>query len=406
MNAPRKTLAILLASGPAASLHGLTRHRSKLAIPFGGHHRLVDYALSNCVASAISDIAILTEQKSQSLVRHLQRRWLSAPGSTLQIWPAQKGSGDPVNPGTAEVVFRHRDLIERLDPDDILIVAGDHVYGMDYSNLMSVHARTGADVTMGCVEVSAGEPHGLGLVEVDDEMRLKSYVEPRQRVDDIAPMEGRVPASMGVYLFSADYLLHCLRADARDPDSKHDFGANFVARVVGDANVHVASFCTPEGAPGYWRDIDSIDSYWHAHQELLEAAQTAGRDGPGWPRLGARQAGVPAKLMPSAEVGSSVIGSGSAIAGSIERSVVSTECRVGGGSRVRESVLLPEVRVGRNCRLRRVVVDSRCHIPDNTTLDSRTLGSSEIFHVSPAGVVLVTEDALHRLEAAGERRTA
>jgi glucose-1-phosphate adenylyltransferase len=211
---------------------------------------------------------------------------------------------------------------------------------------------------------------------------------------------------MGVYLFSADYLFHCLEADARDRDSEHDFGRSIMPRLVGDAHVHVALFRTRSGKPGYWRDVGTIDSYWRAHQELLESTPSLTADGVDWRVLGAAPAAGPAQLTATASVKSSTIGNRCWVAGSIEKSVLSTGCVVDRGSSIRESVLLPDVIVGRDCGLHRVIVDSGCRIPDNTVLDARHAGTGGAIHVSPGGIVLVTEDSLRCLTAQAERRTA
>ena len=402
----RRVLALLLAGGNGTRLQGLTTNRAKPAVPFGGHHRIIDYTLSNCVNSGIPTVAVLTQYKSDSLVSHLQQNWF-APGASgdtaIEIWPSQQCGGPGGYLGTADAVYQNWNLIERNDPDDILIVAGDHVYEMDYEMLANAHARAGADVTISGVEVPVSDCGDFGIVNVDDEMRLKSFVEKPRSVEGIASDSGQVLASMGIYLFSTDYLFYCLESDARDRDSQHDFGRSILPRVVGDANVHVSLFRTRNGKPGYWRDVGTIDSYWRAHLELLEAPPA---DGAGWSLLGAAPVGGPAQLAATATVRSSAIGAESWIAGSIEKSVVSSHCLVDRGASIRESVLLPGVSVGRDCSLNRVIVDSDCHIPDNTVLDASFLGTGGAFHVSPSGVVLVTEESLSFPMERGERRTA
>ena len=269
-----RILALVLAGGNGTRLHGLTRRRAKPALPFGGHHRIVDYTLSNCVNSGVSSIAVLTQYKAQSLIRHLQRNWLSGRAShaeTIEIWPAQQRNGTSWYAGTADAVHQNRDLIEEINPDNVLILAGDHVYAMDYTNLAAAHARTGADVTISCVEVPVAQSREFGIVEVDDSLRLTGFLEkPTHLASRLGPTSN-VLASMGIYLFNTDYLLDCLNADARNGDSKHDFGYDILPWLIGDARVYASLFRARDNTPGYWRDVGTIDSYWLAHRELLHA---------------------------------------------------------------------------------------------------------------------------------------
>jgi glucose-1-phosphate adenylyltransferase len=403
----RKILALLLAGGCGTRLQGLTANRAKPAVPFGGHHRIVDYTLSNCVNSGIPTVAVLTQYKSDSLVSHLQQNWLKpgASGSTeIEVWPAHQCAGSRGYLGTADAVYQNWSLIDRIDPDDILIVAGDQVYEMDYANLASAHARACADLTISSIEVPASQCREFGVIDVDAEQRLRGFVEKPQKSDGLELPNGKVLASMGIYMFSTDYLLYCLQADALDRESKHDFGHSILPRAVGDANVHVAPFRTRNGSPGYWRDVGTIDSYWRAHQEQLEGPVIG--DGTGWSLRGSGPAGPPAQLAATATVRASSVGSACWIAGAVEKSIISKNCTVDRGTSIRESVLLPGVSVGRDCRLNRVIVDSDCRIPDNTVLDAGSLGTGGAFHISPDGVVLVTAEALNLPLERGERRSA
>jgi glucose-1-phosphate adenylyltransferase len=276
---------------------------------------------------------------------------------------------------------------------------------MDYTTLTSAHTRHGADVTISCVDVPASQSREFGIVEVDENQRLKGFIEkpdrPAGRLDD----GSYVLASMGIYLFSADYLLSCLDADARDRESRHDFGYSIVPRIVGDANVYVSLFRTRDGNPGYWRDVGAVDSYWLAHRELLDSGKRGGIDR-SWPLHGAPRGLAPARVTATATVKGSVLGAECVIAGTVEASVVSTGCQVGEATVVTESVLLPGVKIGRNCMLNRVIVDSGCRVPDDTVLDTRYLDSGDEIYVSPNGVALVTADALAYAAVQPSLRTA
>jgi glucose-1-phosphate adenylyltransferase len=401
----RRILALVLAGGNGTRLQGLTRDRAKPAVPFGGHHRIVDYALSNCVNSGITDIAVLTQYKSQSLIRHLQKNWLTGRfADSLEIWPAQQRNGRSWYAGTADAVYQNRDLIEAVDPDDVLVVAADHVYEMDYSTMMAVHVRNGADVTLSSVEVRASESQEFGIVEIDEANHLKAFIEKPDWLAQGCEETDTVLASMGIYFFSTDYMLACLDADARNQASRHDFGYNIVPRIVGDANVYVSVFRTRDGHPGYWRDVGTIDRYWLAHRDLLDSKpRTTDED---WILHGGPRVRAPARITSSAVVRDSLLGADSVIAGTVERTVVSMGCNIGKGSVVNESVLLPDVKVGRDCIVNRVIVDSRCHIPDGTVLDARYIDAADGIHVSPGGVALVTAETMRSGTVQRSLRTA
>jgi glucose-1-phosphate adenylyltransferase len=394
----RKTLALVLGGGSGTRLQGLTRQRAKAALPFGGHHRVIDFALSNCVHSAIPDVAIVTQHEAPSLIRHLQRNWLSNGSNgtdAIEIWPARKHNGGSGYAGTADAVHRNRDLIEAIDPDDVLVIAGDQIYEMDYTHLLAAHNRNGADVTISCVAVPASDCRHFGIVEADATNQLTGFIAKPEWVRREADDEHRVMASMGIYTFSADYLLSCLDADAKDSESWHDFDHNIVPRVIGDANVFIAPFQTRDGKPGYWRDVDSVDSYWLAHMDLIDGVAFGSGMGRQWPLLGGAQAVGPARLTAAASVRNSIVSPNTHIAGHVRHSVVSTGCQVEQGATLTDSVLLPQATVGANCTLNRVIVDSRCHIADGTVIDADDLDAGADFHITPSGVVLVTAENLH-----------
>lgn len=391
----RKTLALVLAGNNGRGLAGLEHGRVEPAVPFGGHHRVIDFTLSNCVNSHIDRIAVLTHDEDDPVVEHIAQNWHRSGtrlGNRVEIWPARTEAGGCR--GTAEAIFRNRDRIMAYDPDDVLIVPGEHVYTMDYSKLCGSHASRIADVTIGCVEVPASRSHSHGIVEVDDEQRIRAFIE-RADWPVVAARSGDlVLASMGVCLFNADCLLECLDADARDADSRHEFVDSVMPYVLANADVYAHTVRSDDGRAVYWRDLGSVDRYWRAHQELIDGRANLDMASPDWPILGCRRQGTPARLLAQSRVTSSLIGSDSTVAGAVERSVVSTGSAIGEGSSVTGSVLLPHAEVGRNCRLESVIVDSHCRIPDNTVVCAKTAGRDGRFHVSPRGIVLVTAEAL------------
>jgi glucose-1-phosphate adenylyltransferase len=384
------TLALVLAGGSGTRLRELTSHRAKPAVPFGGHYRIVDFTLSNCVNSGIENVALLTQYKAQSLIRHVQRQWHAAgPGlaDPIEIWPAQQRRGERWYAGTADAVHQNKDLIAALSPEYVLIVAGDHVYAMDYLPLLEAHVGRGADVTISCVEVPVGEAHAFGIVDVDAERRLRTFAEKPKRPP--AGRRGVALASMGIYVFSTGFLFDCLEADARDPASRRDFGYSILPRIAGSAGVYAYVFGAG-GERAYWRDVGTVDSYWAAHMDLLAERPGLELDDRRWPLRGGAAAAPPAKLAPTATVAAAMISAGCVVEGHVYRSVVSTGCRIGAGSAIRDSVLLPHVSVGRNCVLERVIVDGRFRIPDGTVIDGGLLDTGA-YERTPGGVVLVAD---------------
>lgn len=407
----RKILALVLAGGKGTRLQGLTRSRAKPAVPFGSQYRIIDFPLSNCVNSSLSHIAVLTQHQSESLIRHVQCNWQAHRedlSTSIEIWPAQQSRGRRWYTGTADAVHQNRDRIEALAPDDILVVASDHIYAMDYSEMRAVHERNDADATISCVQVPFSESHAFDIVEIDDDLRIRAFVEKPDwpAVAAVCGQSRTAIASMGVYLFNTEYLLDCLEADATDPDSRHDFAHSIMPRLMADADVYAYLFRDRNGEPGYWRNVGTIDSYWLAHQELLSRSSKLDLESAGWPIPGTCLSSAPARLTSTAKVIGSILGSGCMVLGTVTGSVLSTSCRIDEGSIVSDSVLLPHATVGRDCRLDRVIVDSRCHIPDNTVIHADSVRSSDRFYTSPQGVVLITEESLDFYGSAQSRRIA
>lgn len=401
------TLALVLAGGTGTRLHGLTEARAKPAVPFGGHYRTVDFTLSNCVNSGIRRIALLTQHQPQSLVRHVQQGWrslYSGHDELIDVWSAAERSGTGWYAGTADAVHQNRDLIALLAPEHVLVLAGDHVYSMDYSRMLEEHRASGADMTLACIEVPREEAHSYGIVELTDDRHVRAFVE---KPVDSAPARrrpDRVLASMGIYAFDREFLLRCLAEDAADPRSSHDFGHSVLPRVIHEARVRAHVFRDAvSGAPGYWRDVGTIDGYWSAHMDLLLEPAEFDLFDDSWPIRTHEAPGRPTRLARAARVDTSILGRGCDVAGSVTCSVLSAGVVVGAQSSIRESVLLPGARIGRSCRLERVIVDSGCVIPDHTVIAASELPFDACFHVSPRGIVLVDAAGL---DDTGRRQSA
>ena len=409
-----RALALILAGGNGTRLKGLTEWRAKPAVPFGGHHRAIDFTLSNCIISDIRRIALLTQYKSQSLIRHVQQGWgflRRDLGEFIEIWPAQQRCGERWYTGTVDAVHQNRDLIEALDPDHVLVLAGDHVYSMDYRKMLEAHVATRAEITVGCVEVPIDEARRTyGIIGMDRDGRVRSFEEKPERPQPIPGRPDMTLASMGIYVFDRDALFELLEADAADPDSAHDFGYSALPKAITAARVFACPFRGRNGtSPGYWRDVGTVDAYWSAHMDLLrEDGPKVDLFDPAWPIWTHVRSSAPALISQSVRVHASIIGQGAVVAGDVIRSVVSSGCEIGTHSRITNSVLLPDVKIGRNCSLDRVVVDSRCVIPDNTVLGGDLFDDAERHehYVSPRGIVLVTRRRPKSERTAAARKVA
>jgi glucose-1-phosphate adenylyltransferase len=389
------TLALVLAGGSGKRLRGLTEWRAKPAVPFGGHYRTVDFTLSNCLNSGVRQIALLTQYKSQSLIRHIHHSWgflRRELDEFIEIWPAQQRLGERWYAGTVDAVYQNRDLIEALDPDLILVLAGDHVYSMDYSKMIEQHLANRAHVTVGCVEVPLAEARSFGILGVDRDARIRSFIE---KPDRPLPPSGKrdvALASMGIYVFDRSFLFERMERDAADERSCHDFGYSLIPGAIVTARAFAYEFRDSRDPrmPGYWRDVGTVDNYWRAHMDLLEEPPKLDLYDESWPIWTERSGYAPARVASRVRVSSAILAPGCVVSGDVYRSVVSTGCRIGARSRISECVLLPGSSVGKNCVLDRVIVDSQCEIPDNTVIGGTLLdGSGAGYYLSPSSVVLV-----------------
>jgi glucose-1-phosphate adenylyltransferase len=401
------TYAMILAGGRGSRLHQLTDWRAKPAVPFGGKFRIIDFPLSNCVNSGIRQIGIATQYKAQSLIQHIQRGWSFLDGrfnEFIDILPAQQRVQDHWYKGTADAVYQNLDLMSDSNPEHVLILAGDHVYKMDYRRLIAYHAQVGADVTVACVELPLADASGFGVMGVDEEGRVVRF---REKPEDPDPLPGRPDlalVSMGIYVFSADFLIEQLIHDAADPASSHDFGKDIIPYLVPRFRVFAQPFeqsCvrSPGGAP-YWRDVGTLDAYWDANMELTRVVPDLDMYDKGWPIWTYQEQLAPAKFVFDQEgrrgaAIDSLVSGGCIVSGAaVHRSVLFSNVRVGDYSVIEDSVVLPDVEIGRHVSLRRVVLDKQCHIPDGLRIGFDTEADRARFHISSGGVTLVTPDML------------
>jgi glucose-1-phosphate adenylyltransferase len=379
-------------------LGSLTRDICKPALPFGAAYRNIDFSLANCINSGIVRVGVATQHKEDSLLAHLATVWSGVaahPDEFITAWPARSRAPGQGYRGTADAVYRNLDMIEPLDPRFVMILAGDHVYQMDYTAMLAWHERRRADVTIGCIEVERSEAGQFGIVSVDARGSVQRFIEKPDRPEDL-PNTDRVLASMGVYVMSPDVLADALRRDAFRSDSSHDFGRDILPTLLGQVRVFAYPFVARNsGQPGYWRDVGTPAAYWRAHLELLDTVPSLRLDDPGWPvpSAGSRPELTHRHDASASDDGDSpsLVAAGCEIRGCLKRSVLFANVRVGEGARVEDSVVLPGVTIGRHCRLCGVVVDHACRIPDGTVIDRR---QSDRGQADAAGPIVVTAEDL------------
>lgn len=384
------TIALVLAGGRGERLGPLTARRPKAAMPFGGHYRAVDFALSNCVNSEVRRIALLPQHRAQTLIRHVQNGWgflHGALGEFIDIWPAQQNRGERWYAGPVDAVQQNLELIEESGARFVLVLAGDQVYAMDYSALIDSHVARGAEVTIACGAVPGAEAGDHDIVEMAADGRVERILPP-----EAAPAEGNeratALAAMGVYVFDTELLLARLAPEKYDPSYDVEFASDLLRGLVPHARVFAHPFVSRDGMPGYWRTLTTVDRYWRAHMELLDEPGRFDFGSQLWPIFTHRKSLGPTQVNAAAAVHSSVIGTGCKVAGELRRSTLSSRCEVGRRSVIKNSVLLPGAHIGEHCVIEDAVVDSQTVIADGTVL--RADGGTHGYYVSPGGVVLVT----------------
>jgi glucose-1-phosphate adenylyltransferase len=387
----------------------LTAARAKPAVPFGGKFRIIDFTLSNCVNSGIRRVGVLLQYQSQSLLRHLQHGWgflRGEFGEFVEMLPAEQRSENPSwYSGTADSVYQNIDFIRAHEPALVLVLAGDHVYKMDYGRMLAHHARCGAMITVGCLEVPLAEACDFGVMQVDRDLRIVGFQEkpehPQPKPDD----PGLAMASMGIYVFDARFLLDWLSKDAGISESSHDFGRDVIPSAISGGQVYAYPFTDlyDSQKQGYWRDVGTVDAYWKGNIELIDVVPELNLYDRDWPIRTRLEMDPPAKFVfndPQRRgcAADALVSGGCIISGAeVQRSVLFSRARVNEGSEVSDSLLLPGVSVGRNCKLHKVIVDEGSVIPDNTVIGVDSAADRAHFHVSPGGVVLVTPEMLRDL---------
>jgi len=404
----RDTVALILAGGRGSRLKALTLSRAKPATPFGGKYRIIDFPLSNCVNSGIRRIAVLTQYKAHDLIVHLQRAWgyfRGEFGEFVELLPAQQQIDSSWYKGTADAVFQNLEYLQNQQAEYVLILAGDHIYKMDYGLMLAQHAESGADVTVGTVEVPVTRAQEFGIVTIDETTRISRFVEKPLHPEPIPGREGIALASMGIYVFNMDYLERVLRADAMQEDSAHDFGRNIVPGCIeaGD-QVHAYVFQDAETKVQlYWRDVGNVDAFYEANLELTYVAPELNLYDREWPIWTYQAQLPPAKFVLDDDVRhgralNSLVSGGCIVSGALVReSVLFSNVRVAERSLVERSIILPNVEIGRDCRIISTIVDEDTVIPDGMVVGENAADDRRRFYATREGVVLVTREMVEAL---------
>ena len=411
----RRTLALVLAGGRGSRLMDLTNNRAKPAVHFGGKFRIIDFAMSNCLNSGMRRIGVITQYKSHSLLRHLQRGWSfmrNELNEFVDLLPAQQRLNEEHwYRGTADAIWQNLDIIRNSTPPDyVVILAGDHIYKMDYSIMLADHVASGRGVTVGCIEVPREEAKGFGVMAINAQRHITEFVE---KPADPPAMPGNPAvslASMGIYVFSAEYLYKLLEEDAVNPESSHDFGKDLIPRAVREqqALAHpfgMSAIANPPYSQAYWRDVGTVDAYWAANLDLATVTPELNMYDGEWPIWTYQEQLPPAKFVHD-EVGTgrvgmainSLVSGGCIVSGATVRdSVLFSNVLVRSHSMLSKTVVLPDVQINRRCSIRNAVIDRSCKIPEGLVIGEDPVLDAKRFYRSPSGVVLVTRDMLKKL---------
>ena len=400
----RNTLALIMAGGRGSRLQDLTAWRAKPAVPFGGKFRIIDFPLSNCVNSGIRKIGVLTQYKAHSLIQHIQRGWGMLRGEFdefVELLPAQQRVEESWYAGTADSIFQNLDIIRIHNPKFVLVLAGDHIYKMDYGAMLAHHVESEADITVGCIEVEKEKASQYGVMGVDTSNRIYSFHEKPDDPKTIPGKEGVSLCSMGIYVFNTDFLYEQLIRDHDTSGSTHDFGRDIIPTAIKKYRVFAYPFRDVQsGKQSYWRDVGTVDAFWEANLELIGITPDLNLYDQDWPIWTYQEQLPPAKFIFDDEdrrgiAIDSMVSGGCIISGAtIRHSLLFSSVCVDDFTLVDSSVVLPEVLIGKNCHITHAIIDRGCVIPDGMEIGINEEQDKDRFHVSPNGIVLVTPEML------------
>ncbi len=404
----RATVAIILAGGRGTRLGPLTNWRAKPAVPFGGKFRIIDFALSNCVNSGIRRIGICTQYKAQSLIRHVQRGWAFLDGRLnefIELLPAQQRVDPAWYQGTADAVYQNLDILRRHGPSYILVLAGDHVYKMDYSKMLAEHVDRNVDLSIGCVAAPLDEASSFGVMNVDADLRVVDFIEKPHNPSPMPGSEDLALCSMGIYIFNAQRLYEMLIHDAAQAESSHDFGKDIIPRSLARGDRVFAhdlrrSTVSDDETVAYWRDVGTIDAYWDANMDLTKLTPDLNLYDRTWPIWTVQEQLPPAKFVHDKDerrgaAVDSLVSGGCIVSGAtVRRSLLFSNVHAHSYCSIEDSIVLPNVDIARGVVLRRAVIDKHCQLPPGLTVGVDEEKDRRRFHVTDRGITLVTPEML------------
>lgn len=398
----KKVLTFIMAGGKGERLYPLTKDRTKPAVPFGGMYRIIDFTLSNCINSGLRKIHVLTQYKSYSLTRHISRGWNVLNGELgeyIDAIPAQQRVDEHWYQGTADSIYQNIYAIEDENPDDVLILAGDHIYRMDYRNMIDFHREEGADLTVAVVEIPKEKAGEFGVCEVDGRCRIKNIIEKPKSEKEISTDSDSIFASMGIYVFKKDALQKVLMEDAGKQESSHDFAKNIIPMMLNRYKTVTYNFKDEEtDRPMYWRDVGSVDAYYEANMELVDVVPAFNLYDKEWPFRTYQEQFGPTKTVfaggnPDNRIGmalDSLISHGCIISGGrVKRSILSPNVRINSFSEVTGSIIMEGVNIGRYAKIRRTIIDKYVKVPPKMEIGFNPEEDSKRFKVTESGIVVI-----------------
>lgn len=407
----KNTVALILAGGRGSRLKDLTNRRAKPAVPFGGKFRIIDFPLSNCINSGIRRVGVVTQYKSHSLIRHIQRGWSFLNGEFneyIEVLPAsQQNEKEEWYKGTADAVYQNIDILKESNAEYVIILAGDHIYKMDYGQMLATHVRKNADMTVACINVPLEDAKGFGVMSVDNDDRIVEFAEKPANPKHMPGDTTQALASMGIYVFNVQFMYEQLERDAADPNSTNDFGGDIIPYLISRAKVFAHRFA--ESCVGakfglyYWRDVGTIDAYWEANMELTRVTPELNMYDKQWPIWTYQEQLPPAKFVfhdtdRTGEATDSIVSGGCLISGSsVNSSVLFSNVRVHSYCAIDGAVIMPNVVVNRHVKLKNVVIDKGVNIPEAMEIGIDLALDKKRFYVSDKGTILVTQDMLNKL---------
>jgi glucose-1-phosphate adenylyltransferase len=410
---PTRAVALVLAGGRGSRLKALTDHRAKPGVYFGGKFRIIDFTLSNCINSGIRRIGVITQYKSHSLMRHLQRGWSflrNEMNEFVDVLPAQQRVDEEHwYRGTADAIYQNLDILRTYRSDFVVVLAGDHIYKMDYSRMLVDHVLLGAEVTVACIEVPRVEASAFGVMAINEDRKISAFIEKPDQPPSMPGKDHISLASMGIYIFNTSYLERLLEEDIKLEGSTHDFGKDLIPKAVSEGKAFAHPFglsCVQDdqNAQPYWRDVGTVDTYWEANLDLASVTPELDVYDENWPIWTLQEQLPPAKFVQDRNGShgmtlNSLVSGGCIVSGSLViNSVLFSQVRVHSFCTIDSAVIFPQVTVGRGSRIRRCIIDRGCELPENLIIGENAEEDARRFYRSENGVTLVTRDMLVKLK--------